>query len=80
MRYSVNPFKVLGATPFTDRAGIVRLAEEGVLFADAKLCADAQGVLLSPAKRLEAEICWFLDVPAERVNELDACARARRGR
>ena len=61
MSYSNNPFFVLDVTPRDDRRSIISKAEDYSLRKDPKEASEAQNALLSPHRRIKAEIRWFLD-------------------
>ena len=66
MSLTSNPFYVLGATPSDDRRRIVALANDKRLEFDSDEVAvrEAQSILITPRKRLAAEIAWLPGVEA----------------
>lgn len=68
MKLQDNPFYILRLSCDANRRDIASATEEMSFIHDAELCTDAQSQLINQAKRLTAEVCWFLDLDA---NELD---------
>lgn len=56
-----NPFYILNASPRDNRARIMAKAEEKSFFSSDNSGEEAQAQLLSPARRLAAELDWFYD-------------------
>ena len=54
-----NPFYILGATPRDDKYRIIELAEERSLLSDADACMEAQSILITPRRRISAEVAWL---------------------
>ena len=54
-----NPFYILGATTRDNRKHILELAEEKSLITDPALCNKAKTELITPSKRISAELAWF---------------------
>lgn len=54
-----NPFYILGATTRDNRKRILELAEEKSLVTDPALCNKAKTELITPSKRISAELAWF---------------------
>lgn len=61
MELKKNPFYVLSIRTTDNRRTIARKAEEKSLLLDQNVCSEAQNTLLIPAKRVQAEIEWFVD-------------------
>lgn len=56
-----NPFFMLRVSSCDVRRKIIAAADEMSFLLDADECAEYQNILLNPAKRLSAEMDWFLD-------------------
>ena len=54
-----NPFHILGATTRDNRHRIMDLAEENSLLSDADACMEAQSILITPRRRISAEVAWL---------------------
>ena len=54
-----NPFYILEATPRDDRYRIIELAEEKSLLSDADACVEARAILITPRRRVSAEVAWL---------------------
>ena len=54
-----NPFYILGATPRDDKSRIIELAEERSLLSDADECMEAKDILITPRRRVSAEVAWL---------------------
>ncbi|MDE0400746.1 MAG: hypothetical protein OXL96_23370 [Candidatus Poribacteria bacterium] len=54
-----NPFHILGATTRDNRHRIMELAEERSLLSDADACMEAQSILITPRRRISAEVAWL---------------------
>ncbi len=67
-----NPFYVIGATTRDTRARILELADESGLVRDAEECREAQGILITPRKRLAAELSWLPGVAPRKASQLVA--------
>ena len=59
MDFLDNPFSILNATPCDNDARIIDLAVAGGLFQDPARCREAKSILMSPRKRIHAEIAWL---------------------
>lgn len=59
MNLPENPFYILGATTRDNRKRILELAEEKSLVTDPALCNKAKTELITPSKRINAELSWF---------------------
>ena len=70
---SNNPFYILEVTPRDKRATIISKAEEKVFFLEDGSGEAAQATLLNPAKRLLAELDWFLDVDKKGIENISKC-------
>ena len=70
MSLTSNPFHILGAKMTDDRRRIVALAKEKSFGGDEEAVRKAQSILLTPRKRLAAEIAWLPGVEPERIGEL----------
>lgn len=69
-----NPFNILGVTCLDNRRKIVSVAEEmSFLLSDTDKCAEAQNVLVTPSKRLSAELDWFIETDISVINEIKEC-------
>lgn len=54
-----NPFYILGATPRDDKYRIIELAEEKSLLSDTDECMKAKDILITPRRRVSAEVAWL---------------------
>ena len=54
-----NPFHILGATTRDNRHRIMELAEERSLLSDADACMEARAILITPRRRVPAEVAWL---------------------
>ncbi len=54
-----NPFHILGATTRDNRHSIMELAEERSLLSDADECLTARSILITPRRRISAELAWL---------------------
>ena len=66
-----NPFYILEVSPSDKRASIINKAEEKAFFIDSNVAEEAQAKLLNPAKRLQAEIDWFLDATKGQIQNIN---------
>ena len=75
-----NPFYVLGATPSDDRRRIIALANDKRLELDSDEAAvrEAQSILITPRKRLAAEIAWLPGMEAEEIRRVLAVMDGKR--
>lgn len=58
-----NPFWLIGAHEFTSRDEINDLVEQQSLILEENVCNEARLVLLTPRRRLEAEVGWIFALP-----------------
>lgn len=70
MSLTSNPFHILGAKMTDDRRRIIALAKEKSFGGDEEAVREAQSILLTPRKRLAAEIAWLPGVEPERIGKL----------
>lgn len=68
-----NPFYILKVSCVDDRRAIISAAEEMSFMLDAEVCTEAQNILINPAKRLSAELSWFIDVDEEKLQTIRTC-------
>ena len=54
-----NPFHILGATTQDHRHRIIELAEERSLLGDANECEESRSILITPSRRISAEVAWL---------------------
>ena len=73
MYLNQNPFYLLEISPKDKRATIISKAEEKAFFLDDGSGEAAQATLLNPAKRLLAELDWFLDVDKKEIKKICKC-------
>ena len=73
MYLNQNPFYLLEISPKDKRATIISKAEEKAFFLDDGSGEAAQATLLNPAKRLLAELDWFLDVDKKEIKKISKC-------
>ena len=80
MSLTSNPFYVLGATPSDDRRRIIALANDKRLELDSDEAAvrEAQSILITPRKRLAAEIAWLPGMKAEEIRRVLAVMDGKR--
>jgi hypothetical protein len=71
-----SPFLVLGATTRDSRHRIVELAEEKSLVIDEQVCTAASSALITPSRRLKAEIAWLPGVSPNEAESLVSQMRA----
>lgn len=62
MNFKNNPFFVLKLPCSAGKREVVSAAEELSFFIDPDLCTEAQNDLINPAKRLKAELSWFIEL------------------
>ena len=67
MSLNSNPFYVLGAAPSDDRRRIVALTNDKRFNGDEVAVREARGVLITPRKRLKAEIAWLPGLQSEQI-------------
>ena len=65
-----NPFYILGVSTRDNRQKIVEMAEEKSLEIDEELCQKAQSTLITPSKRVEAEIDWFPGISPSKIEKI----------
>ena len=70
MSLTSNPFYVLGATPSDDRQRIIALANERRLDGNEGTIREARSTLLTPRKRLAAEIAWLPGLEKEEIRQV----------
>ncbi|MDR2603365.1 MAG: hypothetical protein LBC11_02290 [Puniceicoccales bacterium] len=70
MRIFQNPFYILGATLRDNRRKIMELAQEKSLDLDFVVITEARLLLITPRKRIAAEISWFPGVSNKKVLEI----------
>jgi hypothetical protein len=68
-----NPFYILNVTCSDNRRAIMSASDEMSFLNDADLCNESAGILSSPAKRLSAEIDWFIEANREALQEIRSC-------
>lgn len=62
MNLKNNSFYILGVSCSDNRRAIMAAAEEKSFELEQDVCTEAQNTLINPAKRLAAELDWFIDV------------------
>ena len=70
MSLTSNPFFVLGATPSDDRRRIMALANDRQLDGSEGAIREARSTLLTPRKRLAAEIAWLPGLGREEIRQV----------
>lgn len=70
MKLETNPFYVLNLTCNDNRRTIQSAAEEMSFMLEQDVCLEAQNALLTPAKRIEAELDWFVDLDASTLDDI----------
>ena len=65
-----NPFHILGATTRDHRHRIIELAEERSLLGDANECAESRSILITPSRRISAEVAWLPGVDPTLYDEI----------
>jgi len=68
-----NPYLVLGVSCLDDRRKIISTAEDMSFLSDADECTEAQNTLITPNKRLSAELDWFIETDISLLNEIKMC-------
>lgn len=68
-----NPFYILNVSCSDNRRTIMSAADEMSFMLDADVCIDAQNKLTTPAKRLSAELDWFMDVDKPTLDKIRTC-------
>lgn len=68
-----NPFYLLNVSCTAKRREIVSASDEMSFLLDQDICQMAQTILLNPAKRLSAEMNWFVDADEERIQRIRSC-------
>ncbi len=63
-----NPFYLLKVSQTDNRRKIISATEELGFFLDTDLCEWAQNELLTPSKRIAAELDWFLNTDEMQIN------------
>ena len=71
--FTKNPFYILNVTCSDNRRAIIVASDEMSFLHDAELCSEASGILTTPAKRLAAEINWFIDLDSDLLSEIRSC-------
>lgn len=69
MKIEDNPFYILNCSPETTKEEIIECSEIKSLEIDEELCKEAENVLLSPQKRLEAEVGWFFSFSSDQISQ-----------
>ena len=65
-----NPFHILGATTRDHRYRIIELEEERSLLGDANECVEARSILITPSRRISAEVAWLPGVDPTLYDEI----------
>lgn len=65
-----NPFHVLEASITDNRRKIASLCEDKSLYFDSKICEEARTILITPQRRLSAEMHWFPDCSPSEIQAL----------
>lgn len=65
-----NPFHILGATTRDHRHRIIELAEEQSLLGDANECVESRSTLITPSRRISAEVAWLPGVDPTLYDEI----------
>lgn len=73
MNIKNNPFNILNVSPWDGRRVVITASEEMSFLLDADLCEKAQNSLINPAKRLSAELDWFIDVDNNTLIRIKNC-------
>ena|GEM_PF-4502327 len=71
-----NPFYILNASPFDNRAKLTDLADEHSLLFDSDESMQVLSILLNPRKRISAEIAWLPGVTPELLREIMTLLRS----
>jgi len=72
MTLSENPFHRLGVSPRSPKADVVSRAEAVALTADARQAQEMRNQILSPTRRLAAELAWLPGIAPRRASEFVA--------
>ena len=70
MSLTSNPFFVLGATPSDDRRRIMALANDRRLDGNEGAIREARSTLLTPRRRLAAEIAWLPGLEGDEIRQV----------
>jgi hypothetical protein len=70
MNFKDNPFWILGASPRDSKRVLHDKAENKSFEMPEDVCRNAENVLITPKKRLEAEVSWFPGLSPKKINEL----------
>ena len=73
-----NPFYILNVSCVDNRRKIISAAEEMSFLSDADICTEAQNILLTPSKRLSAELDWFIETDISLVDEIKICLKSNK--
>ena len=65
-----NPFYVLGATPSDNRRRIIALANDKRFDGNEAAVREARGILITPRKRLKAEVAWLPELEFEQICQI----------
>ena len=68
-----NPYFVLGVSCLDDRRKIISAAEDMSFLSDADEYTEAQITLITPNKRLSADLDWFIETDISLLNEIKTC-------
>ena len=71
--FNSNSFCILSVSCLDDRRKILYVAEEMSFLSDADECTEAQNTLITPNKRLSAELDWFIEPDISILNEIETC-------
>ena len=71
--FNLNPFCILNVSCLDDRRKIISAAEDMSFLSDADECTEAQNTLITPNKRLSAELDWFIETDISLLNEIKTC-------
>ena len=70
MNFKDNPFWILDASPRDSKRVLHNKAENKSFELPEDICRNAENILLTPKKRLEAELSWFPGLSPKKTKEL----------
>ena len=79
MDFLENPFFILNTTPYDNDARIMDLAVAGGLFKNPARCREARSILMSPRKRIYAEIAWLPVKSSEQAKQICELLKSSEG-
>ena len=71
--FKSNPFCILSVSCLDDRRKIISATEEMSFLSDSDECTEAQNTLITPGKRLLAELDWFIETDISFLDGIKTC-------